>query len=88
MLVMAAGSAILLAAASALAAEVGRRLGMGSTMGFLNTAYSAGMVVGCLALSLAPGGKDMNGFFYLAGGVTAICVIFYAGMWRESHGDR
>ena len=74
----AVGSASLLAAASASAAEVGRRLGMGSTMGFLSTAYSAGMVLGCLALSLAPGGGDLNGFFYLAGGVTAMCVGFYA----------
>lgn len=79
----AVGSASLLAAASASAAEVGRRLGMGSSMGFLSTAYSAGMVLGCLALGLAPGGGDLNGFFYLAGGVTAACVGFYAGMWRK-----
>ena len=80
---MAVGSASLLAAASASAAEVGRRLGMGSTMGFLSTAYSAGMVLGCLALGLAPGGGNLNGFFYLAGGATAACVGLYAIVWRN-----
>ena len=52
-------------------------------MGFLSTSYSAGMVLGCLALGLAPGGEDLNGFFHLAGGATAVCVGFYAGMWRQ-----
>lgn len=80
--VTAVGSALMLAAASAAAVEEGRRLGMGITMGFLNTAFSGGMVLGCLALGLAPGGGNLNNFFYLAGGVVAVCVGFYAAVWR------
>jgi hypothetical protein len=44
---------------------LGRKQGMGNTMGLLSTVNSAGMVFGCVSLSLIPGkGNNYELFFY------------------------
>lgn len=84
MTLTALGSAILLASTSALSVMVGRELGMGSTMGFLSTSNSIGMIFGCLSLSLMPGmGFKFESFFYLSSAVMLICTILFAVLWAK-----
>lgn len=84
-LILAAGSASLLAASSALSTIVGREAGMGSTMGFLNTANSIGMIFGCLSLSLMPyTGWGFDAFFVLSGGIMIVSTAVFWIVWWQS----
>lgn len=82
MVITALASSAVLSAASALSTLVGRDTGMGSTMGFLSTFNSIGMVAGCISLSLVPEiGFSYNWFFYLASIVIIINVILFTIYW-------
>jgi MFS transporter, DHA1 family, multidrug resistance protein len=82
--VIAIGSAALLSASSAFSAIVGRETGMGSSMGFLNTANSAGMIFGCISLSLMPYTPyGFEAFFFLSGSITIVCTVLFSVLWSR-----
>lgn len=76
------GTAALSSAASALSIIVGREIGMGSTMGFLSTANSIGMMFGCISLSLMPGMKfKYESIFYLASSIVIASTFLFTLFW-------
>ncbi len=76
------GSAALLSATSALSIVLGREKGMGSTMGFLSTSNSIGMILGCILLSLMPGtGNNYEAFFYFSSAAVSVCTILFVILW-------
>lgn len=77
-------SAIVLAASSALSTILGRSIGMNSAMGFLGTASSVGMVLGCIVLSIIPSKFGIDSIFYLSGGIFITCVLIFAVLWNKS----
>lgn len=80
--IAAVGSAAMMSAASALSILVGRKMGMGGTMGFLSTFNSMGMIFGCLALSLMPQiGFNFSTFFYLSGIIVIVNLILFSILW-------
>jgi DHA1 family multidrug resistance protein-like MFS transporter len=80
--VVSLGSAALLAGASALSVIVGRETGMGTTMGFLSTANSIGMIFGCISLGLLPGtGHDYDAFFIFSSLALIVCIVLFAILW-------
>lgn len=81
--------AAFLSSTSALSIVVGREIGMGSTMGFLSTANSIGMIFGGISLSLVPKimantNNSFDAFFYLASGITLVSTILFSILWKES----
>ncbi len=85
MMLTALGAASFQTAVSSLSIVAGRRLGMGSTMGFLSTANSIGMIFGSITLSLLPGsGQNFEQFFYFSGAVMAISTLLFAVFWNKS----
>jgi DHA1 family multidrug resistance protein-like MFS transporter len=78
-------SAVVLAASSALSAVVGRTIGMNSTMGFLGTASSVGMVLGCTVLSIIPSRFGIDFIFYISGGIVIIGVLIFVLLWDKSY---
>lgn len=82
MILTALCSAVSLSSTSALSVIVGRELGMGSTMGFLSTASSIGVIFGCISLGIMPGiGFKFESFFYLSSAVMLICTLLFALLW-------
>ena len=63
------GTAIALPAASAMTAEEGKKLGMGSTMGIFITAFSIGMAVGPLISGVIADVANINSVFYFAAAI-------------------
>lgn len=79
-------SAIVLAASSALSTILGRSIGMNATMGFLGTASSSGMVLGCFLLSIAPGHWGQDLVFFISGAFFIAGIVVFAVLWkRESN---
>lgn len=84
MLLTAIGSSALLSATSTLSIVLGREKGMGSTMGFLSTSNSIGMIIGCLFLSLMPGaGNNYDALFYFSSAAVTLCTILFVILWFE-----
>lgn len=81
MFVLALVSAVILSASSALSTILGRNIGMGSTMGFLGTSTSVGMVIGSVLLSLMPGMFGVESIFYLTAGLVLISIIIFFILW-------
>lgn len=52
----------------------GRRYGMGKTMGFLNTANSAGMILGSIAFGILPVEENSYGIIFLFAGVFSVLL--------------
>ncbi|PZD96693.1 MFS transporter [Paenibacillus sambharensis] len=76
-------SAVTLASSSAMAAVLGRQAGMGSTMGFLGSATSLGMVVGPLASGFLMDSFHIDTTFYFSGlmwaaGTAVFCICWAA----------
>ncbi len=83
MIIVSMGSAALLASTSALSVIVGREAGMGSTMGFLSTSNSVGMVFGCIALSFMPGaGYNYKALFIFSSITLIVCTILFTVLWN------
>lgn len=76
-------SAVVLASSSAMSTILGRSIGMNSTMGFLGTASSLGMVLGCFVLSIFPDKFGIDSIFYLSGGIFILCVFLFAVLWNK-----
>jgi MFS transporter, DHA1 family, multidrug resistance protein len=74
-------SAIVISASSALSISLGRSIGMNSTMGFLGTATSVGMILGCIFLSIMPGIFGDGSIFYISGIIFLSGVIIFAFLW-------
>ncbi len=75
-------SAVFLTAISSLSVRIGRKQGMGNTMGLLSSVNSAGMVFGCFILGLLPGTAGSYGWlFCFAGGSMLICTILFSALW-------
>lgn len=84
MTLVALGSAVQLSSVSALSVTVGRELGMGSTMGFLSTSNSIGMIFGCISLSLMPEiGFKFESFFYVSSATMLVCTTLFAILWLK-----
>lgn len=82
MFILSLGSAALLSGTSALSVIVGRKTGMGVTMGFLSTANSIGMIFGCISLSLLPAiGRSYDAFFIFSCIALIICTILFTIFW-------
>lgn len=82
MLILALVSAIFLSASSALSTILGRKIGMGSTMGFLGTSNSVGMVLGSLVLSILPDKFGLDALFYFSSASILICTISFGVLWN------
>lgn len=82
--------AVILAASSALSAILGRRVGMGQTMGFLGSATSLGYVIGPTVLGfIVDYLKQENSFYFLAGAwLVGILVFRVLYKVRETMLDR
>jgi MFS family permease len=79
------GFAVLSSATSALSIIVGREIGMGSTMGFLSTANSIGMIFGCISISLMPiFSYKYELFFYFCSATVIVSTILFAILWARS----
>ncbi|MCD2347691.1 MFS transporter [Clostridium guangxiense] len=83
MLLLAVVSAAFVSASSALSTILGRTVGMGSTMGFLGTANSVGMVLASVFLSVASDLFGLNSLFYLSSAVILICTLLFAFFWKN-----
>ncbi len=83
-ILLAFGTAALSSATSALSIIVGREIGMGSTMGFLSTANSIGMIFGCISLSLMPTMKfKYEAFFYFSCFIVIVSTCLFAILWSR-----
>ncbi|CAM4439439.1 MFS transporter [Paenibacillus tarimensis] len=74
-------SAVTLAASSAMAAVLGRQAGMGSTMGFLGSASSLGMVIGPLASGFLMDSFHIDTTFYFSGLMWAVGTAVFCLCW-------
>ncbi|MDP4094040.1 MAG: MFS transporter [Bacillota bacterium] len=84
MILTSIGSGSLLAASSALSTIIGREKGMGSTMGFLSTSTSIGMIFGCITLSYMPKiGYNFVSFFYFSSLAVIACIILFGIFWTN-----
>lgn len=85
-ILLAFGTATLSSATSALSIIVGRETGMGSTMGFLSTANSIGMIFGCISLSLMPTMKyKYEAFFYFSSAIVIVSTCLFSILWAKSN---
>ncbi len=81
---IATGNGIFQTSVSSLAVVVGRQRGMGRTMGFLNTANSAGMFIGCLILGILPVyGDNFSWLFVFTGLVNIILLLLFLMFWKK-----
>lgn len=84
MVLLAFVSAALLSASSALSTVLGRSNGMGSTMGFLGTSSSIGMVLGSMSLGTMADRFGIDSTFFLSGTLVFLCIIFFSVFWKET----
>ena len=78
LILMGVASSISLPAATAMIAEEGAAMGMGSTMALFNVAFSAGLGLGPLAAGVVDGVAGMSAVFYAAGGALAVGIALLA----------
>ncbi|MCD6529825.1 MFS transporter [Candidatus Bathyarchaeota archaeon] len=77
-LIVAIGAATSLPALSAIAAEEGKKIGPGSTMGLFNTAMSAGQIMGPIISGILLDVYSIHTIFRFTGLVCAVgAVLFY-----------
>ncbi|MSQ61986.1 MAG: MFS transporter [Dehalococcoidia bacterium] len=82
-IVSGASESLSVPAVNAIAVEQGRSLGMGSLMGFINTAMSVGLVLGGVGGGLVKDTFDIQGTFQFAGLLTLVgAVILLLAMPR------
>lgn len=82
-LITAAGAAgaVFLAAVSALSAVLGKRRGMGNTMGFLGSAASAGNIVGYLGLGVVTSVLGISFAFWAAAIFFLVGAVLFFWLW-------
>lgn len=84
MILTALMSASFLTTVSSLSVLIGRKQGMGNTMGLLSTINSAGMVFGCVSLSLIPGkGNNYELFFYYSSIIMIVSTFLFSILWSR-----
>jgi MFS family permease len=89
MILTALASASFLTAVSSLSVFVGRELGMGNTMGLLNSINSAGMIFACVLLGLLPGsGNNYELFFYFSGIAMTVSTVLFSILWPKGMRQR
>ncbi|MCX7570295.1 MFS transporter [Tumebacillus sp. DT12] len=81
MLLVGVGTALTLSASAALSAVLGRSIGMGSTMGFLGTANSLGMILGPLANGACVDYFTVEATFYFSGVVWLLGAVLFLSLW-------
>ncbi|MFB0526310.1 MAG: MFS transporter, partial [bacterium] len=75
---MGLGGAIGMPSAAAITVEVGKRLGMGVSMGLFNTAMSAGMIVAPLIGGVVMDTLGVKSVFFVAGLISLLgAYVFY-----------
>ncbi|HYE82416.1 MAG TPA: MFS transporter [Clostridia bacterium] len=74
-------TALNLATSTALSAVLGKKLGMCNTMGFLNSANSAGTIVGYLVLGWIADIFGINNTFYFTGIVFLVGTVLFYKLW-------
>lgn len=87
MILTAVASASLLTTVSSLSVLIGRKQGMGNTMGLLSSINSAGMIFGCISLGLLPGnGESFELFFYFSSIIMIVSTILFSVLWSRNTG--
>ncbi|MBL0389146.1 MFS transporter [Tumebacillus sp. ITR2] len=81
--VVAGASALTLASASALSTVWGRKNGMGSTMGFLGSASSLGMIIGPLVSGFLLDTFEIASTVWFTSLVWLTCSLGFASMWQR-----
>ena len=76
-LIRATGGAIVLSSTTALATQIGRDHGMGSTMGVFNTAMAVGMLLGGLSSGFIMDGIGLDYVFYAASIIFMMGIIIF-----------
>ncbi len=77
-IIMGIGGALSMPAASAIVVKVGKKMGMGASMGLFNTAMSAGLIAAPLLSGLIMDIINIQAVFYAAGIISLIgTAIFY-----------
>ncbi len=77
-LVMGLGGAISMPAATAINVRIGRRYGMGSSMGLFNTAMSIGMIIAPIISGLVMDYFGLKYIFYVSGGISLIGTFIFS----------
>ena len=83
-LIMGLGGAISMPAASAMVIQIGRKLGMGSSMGLFNTAMSIGMIFAPLIAGLVMDSLGVSFVFYIIGAISVVGLIPFYVYTREA----
>ncbi|TDQ36252.1 MFS transporter [Aureibacillus halotolerans] len=74
-------SALTLASSSALSTQIGRKIGMGGTMGYLGSASSLGMIIGPIVSGLIYESFDIDFTFYFSSAVWLVGILFFIAFW-------